>query len=359
MKFKLLIATLAMMAPFNNQGSLVGTVNVTGASGTLPIAHGGTGSTTQNFVDLTTTQASIGGAKTFTSALTLSAGFIATANSVLGADASSNTTLTTSYTLRGPTLVSGGTADQAGGNLTLSTGSGKGSGTPPTIIFKTPPIGSTGTALTAAATSMTLGYNSTRAGPTLYVPSDILMDGTNGTNSGYSWLEMGGSNGAFIHFTSNNSFIRFPSADAAFVIQDEAHNPYLTFNGSALTLGIAEPVIMSATLAHSAATAISAAGTNQATCTQLTADFSNVTTVASGTGVCLPTTRAGAQFVVHTSGANSLLIYANPGGGTINGQSASSSITLVNTAGASPGSRIISCYSSTLCFSSATLPDTN
>jgi hypothetical protein len=40
----------------------------TTVSGILPVANGGTGSATQNFVDLTTTQ-SIGGAKTFTSAL--------------------------------------------------------------------------------------------------------------------------------------------------------------------------------------------------------------------------------------------------------------------------------------------------
>ena len=39
-------------------------------SGVLPVANGGTGSATQNFVDLTTTQSSIGGAKTFTSAVT-------------------------------------------------------------------------------------------------------------------------------------------------------------------------------------------------------------------------------------------------------------------------------------------------
>jgi polyhydroxyalkanoate synthesis regulator phasin len=38
--------------------------------GTLAVANGGTGSATQNFVDLTTTQSSIAGAKTFTSALT-------------------------------------------------------------------------------------------------------------------------------------------------------------------------------------------------------------------------------------------------------------------------------------------------
>lgn len=44
----------------------------THVSGTLPIANGGTGSATQNFVDLTTGQ-SIGGAKTFTSNITISA----------------------------------------------------------------------------------------------------------------------------------------------------------------------------------------------------------------------------------------------------------------------------------------------
>jgi len=38
-------------------------------SGVLPIANGGTNSATQNFVDLSTTQSSIGGTKTFTSPL--------------------------------------------------------------------------------------------------------------------------------------------------------------------------------------------------------------------------------------------------------------------------------------------------
>lgn len=45
----------------------------THVSGTLPVANGGTNSTTQNWVDLTTAQASIGGAKTWTAASTFSA----------------------------------------------------------------------------------------------------------------------------------------------------------------------------------------------------------------------------------------------------------------------------------------------
>jgi hypothetical protein len=48
----------------------VGGSITSGLTGTLPVANGGTGSTTQNFVDLTTTQSSIGGAKTFTSTVT-------------------------------------------------------------------------------------------------------------------------------------------------------------------------------------------------------------------------------------------------------------------------------------------------
>lgn len=52
-----------------------GAINIASSSavtGTLAIANGGTGSAIQNFVDLTTTQ-SIGGAKTFTSNITISA----------------------------------------------------------------------------------------------------------------------------------------------------------------------------------------------------------------------------------------------------------------------------------------------
>jgi hypothetical protein len=44
----------------------IGYADLSNVSGTLPVANGGTGSATQNFVDLTTTQSIIGGAKTFT-----------------------------------------------------------------------------------------------------------------------------------------------------------------------------------------------------------------------------------------------------------------------------------------------------
>jgi len=54
-----------------------------GLTGVLPVANGGTGSATQNFVDLTTTQSSIGGTKTFTSTVT-GARFDPTSSSATG-----------------------------------------------------------------------------------------------------------------------------------------------------------------------------------------------------------------------------------------------------------------------------------
>lgn len=49
-----------------NATAIVGLPSMPAGAGVLPIANGGTASTTQNFVDISTTQASIGGAKTWT-----------------------------------------------------------------------------------------------------------------------------------------------------------------------------------------------------------------------------------------------------------------------------------------------------
>ncbi len=92
-----------------------------------------------------------------------------------GLDASGSTTLTTAGSLTGPSLIVGGTADQAGGNLTIATGSGKGAGTPPLLLLQAPPLGSTGTALTTAATVAQVGYDSTLAGPAVVVTGGVRV----------------------------------------------------------------------------------------------------------------------------------------------------------------------------------------
>lgn len=73
-----------------------------------------------------------------------------------------------------------------------------------------------------------------------------------------------------------------------------------------------------AAICQDVATAISAAGTNQATATALSAADNEVTTVASGTGVGLPSLgAAGDTVTVFNAGANPLSVYP-PSGMKIN-----------------------------------------
>jgi hypothetical protein len=93
--------------------------------------------------------------------------------------------------------------------------------------------------------------------------------------------------------------------------------------GSGKTLPVAE-VDVNGQVAQSAATSITAAGTNLATATQLTATFNVVSTTPSGTGVILPSV-IGTAFWVHNAGANALLVY--PPSGTVNGTASHSLAT--------------------------------
>jgi hypothetical protein len=150
----------------------------------LSVANGGTGSTTQNFVDLTTTQ-SIGGAKTFTSALS---GTSATFSSTLQVDGNASMgaemyrPLTSSYLrLNGggsgvdgaSVLMFGSTHPTAAGRLNLSAvGSGS-------IIFSADgatrlTIASTGAATfssSVTATSILLQSNSTTTQTLQIIPA--------------------------------------------------------------------------------------------------------------------------------------------------------------------------------------------
>lgn len=65
---------LNLLGTLTANGSGITNLNASNiTTGTLPIARGGTGSTTQNFVDLTTNQANIGGNKTFTGSVNVPA----------------------------------------------------------------------------------------------------------------------------------------------------------------------------------------------------------------------------------------------------------------------------------------------
>ena len=79
----------------------------------------------------------------------------------------------------------------------------------------------------------------------------------------------------------------------------------------------------------SLATGISAAGTTQATATTLTASFNEVTTVAAGQGVILPTPEAGEIILLANQGASALNIYP-ASGHSINNLTSNSPVTVAS-----------------------------
>lgn len=97
--------------------------------------------------------------------------------------------------------------------------------------------------------------------------------------------------------------------------------------------------------------AISAAGTTQATGTQLTSMVNNVSTVGAGSGVNLPASAAGANVVVINTGANPLLVYPLIGAtDTINGIAATIGVSIF------PGT--VALFKSTLAGAWVTMPAT-
>ncbi len=74
-------------------------------------------------------------------------------------------------------------------------------------------------------------------------------------------------------------------------------------------------------------TTISAAGATQSTATAITSSEVNVTTVASGTGVRLPTNSVGLQVAITNNGANTLNVYPDTGS-TIDTAAANVAVTI-------------------------------
>lgn len=89
--------------------------------------------------------------------------------------------------------------------------------------------------------------------------------------------------------------------------------------GSAGAAGSTGPTGPTGTLAFSGSFTVTAAGTNQGTAQSLTAQVSVVTTVASGTGVILPSSAANTlMWVRNDDAADTLSVYPNSGA-AING----------------------------------------
>lgn len=91
------------------------------------------------------------------------------------------------------------------------------------------------------------------------------------------------------------------------------------------------PAAVSSLIGVDIQTAVSAAGSAITDATDLTAEVTDVGTVASSTGVQLPDAAQGKVFLVRNSGANTLTVYPHSAAGTINGGSAGAGVSVATT----------------------------
>ncbi len=97
-----------------------------------------------------------------------------------------------------------------------------------------------------------------------------------------------------------------------------ANNTYSSTQTGVVTLTLSSFLIAPGafaytTLFYDAVSSISAAGTTQGTATAITTSEVNVTTVAAGAGVILPSNNNGLRVQISNNGANSLLVYPDSG----------------------------------------------
>jgi hypothetical protein len=169
-------------------------------------------------------------------------------------------------------------------------------------------VGSTGTVTLASGTSLTVpsGFTVTTGGGTL------TFAGTSETMATMA------DDGAVVLYYDNSAKLDTKTDGVNVVGELEADS--LDIDGNADisgTLGVTGITTFSARTLRAVAAAVSAAGTDQAGATALTAEINNVTTVASGAGVRL-TESVGTKFVVRNAGANALNVYP-PSGDAIDG----------------------------------------
>lgn len=92
-----------------------------------------------------------------------------------------------------------------------------------------------------------------------------------------------------------------------------------------------EPIEFKDGIVDGVAATLSAAGTTIADATLLTKAITNVSTVASGTGVKLPDLKIGQKCILRNSGANALLVYPSGSGVKINGGTDGEAVTVAAT----------------------------
>ena len=129
----------------------------------------------------------------------------------------------------------------------------------------------------------------------------------------------------------NMYFNLIQGTNRGFVFRNSLATPLFAINGdkvrSNVGVDITGALTVTTTVKYGVSSAVSGAGTVQGGATVLTTSLNNVTTVAAGTGVILPTTAAGLRIVVRNGGANALKVYPT-GTTTINAAGAGVAFSL-------------------------------
>ncbi len=218
-----------------------GSVTATAFNGVLPIANGGTGSATQNFVDLTTAQ-TINGIKTFVSdaninTLTIGrgAGSINTSNTAIGVSALVGNTTAANVTAIGYQALMGNTTAGA----TVAVGY---------QALKANTTGASNTAIGSQAlfSTTTAGFNTATGSGALYTNTGVGNTATGyhalyGTTSGISNTAIGYRAGVGNTSGSQNTYIGYNSGTD---ITSGTNNTILGANVTGLAVTLANNIIL-------------------------------------------------------------------------------------------------------------------
>jgi hypothetical protein len=145
---------------------------------------------------------------------------------------------------------------------------------------------------------------------------DMAIRNNGSANLGLWWKEADGTTTSWVPFQARRSGVAASRPSSLIIAGLEGSEYYNTdtskpefSSGSAWVDGLGRKADPD--------TSLTAAGTDQSTALQLNYAHSSVSTVAAGTGVILPTTRAGREMKVFNRGANALNVYP-PVGSQIN-----------------------------------------
>lgn len=179
-------------------------------------------------------------------------------------------------------------------------------------------VGTAGQLLQSAGSAIPVYTTATY--PTTAGTSGTILR-SNGTNLVNSTSTFADTYSASVLLYSNgaNTVTGLTTANNGVLVTSGSGVPSIS---STLPSGLTVPGMLT-----SVSATVSAAGASQGTGTALTSDYNIVTTVASSTGVVLPTASVGKQVIVINKGANALAVYPISGA-AIDALSANTAITL-------------------------------